>query len=366
MSLGQLQRKHLTFLVVLTGVISTGIGAATLFSDRLTTARALQQSNERLVHRLSVEQGAPIVITSMKVNGQSISFDEKFDAPDDWLRGLVISVKNRSDKMILLVSLSFQFPRSPGSSERFSVAEMLYGDEDFRTRKPTSEERLVGVAPGHTVDIKLTSKQFEFWQSFLSETGYPSSIKTVNFRFNDVLFEDDTMWNGGELLKRDPKNLGTWVVQPSGLSKTRLLHFPTSTKASAGTDMARRFQNPLINEIWSPRDRASSRVQRAFSHATSTGASSPQNTCWKSSGTIHLSCEVPGHTCTFDKDTLDTSEYGGFYIADCSAPCSSNCGWHNSQIKNPCSPECDPTAESFMWRNDWNGVEWRHLYVRIS
>jgi hypothetical protein len=36
---------------------------------------------------------------------------------------------------------------------------------------------------------------------------------------------------------------------------------------------------------------------------------------------------------------LNTTEYGGYYLADCSAQCSNSCGWHNSKVENPCSDE---------------------------
>jgi len=154
------------------------------------------------------------------INGQRVSFDEKFVGDDDWLKSVVFSVKNRSDKPILLVSLWLQFPRPPGSSEKISLGDVFYGNPELLTRKPTSQERSIGIVPGQTQDIQLTPERFEAFQSLLSATGYPSSIETVNFKIHEVLFEDDTMWSGGSTLYRDPKERGRWNVGASTLTKT--------------------------------------------------------------------------------------------------------------------------------------------------
>src|SRR5712671_879044 len=150
-----LLRNSLTTLALLSVATLLVICVATVFGGSLTVVSAVQQP-ERLLHRLPVERGEPIVITDIKVNGQRVSFDEKFVGDDDWLKSVVFSVKNRSDKPILLVSLWLQFPRPPGSSEKISLGDVFYGNPELLTRKPTSQERSIGIVPGQTQDIQLT------------------------------------------------------------------------------------------------------------------------------------------------------------------------------------------------------------------
>jgi hypothetical protein len=216
-------RNSLTTVVMVSIITSLVLSLVTsVFADSSYTGSAVQQNRERLLHRLRVEgpEVEPIVITDIKVNEQSVSFDTKFSANDDWMKSLTFSVKNRSDKLILLASLWLRFPRPPGSSDIESISHMSYGNDELVARKPTSEERLVGLAPGQTVDIHFTAEAFQYLPIFLSATGYPPSIQKVNFEIFELLFEDDTMWNQGDLLKRDKDNLNSWKrVKPSGLSK---------------------------------------------------------------------------------------------------------------------------------------------------
>lgn len=47
---------------------------------------------------------------------------------------------------------------------------------------------------------------------------------------------------------------------------------------------------------------------------------------------------MPGFTCTYEKDVLDTDNYGNYYLGSGSIQCSStSCGYHSSQFANQCS-----------------------------
>jgi ubiquitin C-terminal hydrolase len=78
-----------------------------------------QQTKQRLITRLPEEQNEPILITNIRVHDRSVAFGEKFDAAEDWLRHLSMSVKNQSDKVILFASIQLQFPEPSPSGKRF-------------------------------------------------------------------------------------------------------------------------------------------------------------------------------------------------------------------------------------------------------
>ena len=197
--------------------ILLSLSAVVLFTSVSFASSAVQQSRERVIRRLPIEKNEPIGITSVKVNDRAVLSNQKFVADDDWLRGLVISVRNKTDKLILYASIQLQFPR-PVAKERFSIFDMSYGNRGLPQRPPTPSEKLVGLAPGETVDIVLSSEEFATLRQFLTGTGYPPSIKTMDLRIDQVIFEDDTMWSGGTSLRRDPKDPGTWInVELTGL-----------------------------------------------------------------------------------------------------------------------------------------------------
>jgi hypothetical protein len=145
---------------------------------------------------------------------------KSFTADDEWLRTFVLSVKNKSDKLILYASIRLQFPRPAGSRDIPAFYDMSYGNWALQTRRPTSPEMLVGKSPGETFEIRLSAQQFVALREFLTATNYPSSIEKVDLSIGNVIFADDTMWYGGSQAQRDPKDPTSWI--PSRPPDSRL------------------------------------------------------------------------------------------------------------------------------------------------
>ena len=225
---GKTRLKILT-LVAAAGIATfTTIGGVRFFGETLSSA-APQEQKERLIHRLPVENGEPIVITDIKVSRQSISFDHKFLADDDWLKSLSFTIKNRSDKRILALSFMLWFPRPLGSQDIGSTFVMSYGNSEFHSRKPNPQERLIGMGPGQVANIQFSPEEFRDLQFFLSGLGY-KTVEKVEFNINEVIFEDDTMWFGGRSFQRDKNN--QWQKASSvGLNRAAALRF-SSARAS--------------------------------------------------------------------------------------------------------------------------------------
>ena len=261
-------RNFPTTLVTFGITVSLVISAAAFFGRSMYAVSAVQQQPERVLHRLAVEPGEPIVITDIKVNGQNVSFDEKFVAGDDWMKGLVFTVKNRSDKRILFVSLGLRFPRPPGSQDKISISDIPYGNDELLARSPTPDERLVGIAPGQTVDMQLTPQRFDDVRQFLAATGYPSSTDRVDLKIQEVIFEDDTMWSGGRYHRRDPKDPRNRIAPESPVAKARV-YLTSMVRRSADRIKSARRPNTGLESltgrlaIFSP-----TQVEKLFSHRT--------------------------------------------------------------------------------------------------
>jgi hypothetical protein len=180
---------------------------------------AAQRSQERLIRRLPVEKDEPIEITDIKVDGQSVSLDKKFTADDEWLRSLVFSVKNKSDKRILYASIRLQFPRPAGSKGLMALHDMYYGNWALQTRLPKPEDKVTGIAPGETVEMALSIQQYVDLKSLLDQTGFPPSIARTDISIAHIIFADDTMWYAGAICRRDPKEPSTWINSEYANSK---------------------------------------------------------------------------------------------------------------------------------------------------
>lgn len=190
--------------------------ATVLFVNLPALTRATQESKERIIKRM-VQQNEPLAITEMKVNGRNISFDQRFLAEDDWMRGLVLSVKNTSDKRILLATIRLMFPPPSGKNQR-SVFYLHHGNSFLRSRPPRPDEQLVGIAPGESEQISFSAQKFADLQHFLSDVGYRQAIEKVDLTIDSVIFEDDIMWSGDEF-RRDPENPSSWINTRPGDSQ---------------------------------------------------------------------------------------------------------------------------------------------------
>lgn len=177
--------------------ILLSLSAIALLAGLLLVANATQQSKERLITRMPAEQNDPLSITGMKVKGRSISFDQKFVADDDWMKSLVVTVKNKSEKRVLFASIELFFPRPKGSKDQGAMFDVFYGNRALQDRQPTASEQLIGIAPGETTEIGFSVQKFVDLTSFLKATNFPQSIEKLNLRLGSVIFDDNTMWRGG-------------------------------------------------------------------------------------------------------------------------------------------------------------------------
>jgi len=330
MTTRQRRRSYFIFFFVLSTATSLMITAATFLPASLYAVSALPQQQERLIKRLSLEKDEPIVILQMRVRDRPVFSGEKFAADDDWLKHLVITVSNVSNQRILFISIRLQFPRPPGSQEKLSISDIPYGNRALETRPPTEAERLVGLAPGQTADMQLTAKRFDDMRQFLMATGYGTSIDRVHLNLNSVIFEDDTMWNSGDIFHRDQNEAGRWNPPPRSSRKESPKSF-VATRSSTQMSSNHTFQIFRMNQfieggLWSFRHRSDPRMKRLFSHPSSAFVlPPPQTVCFDKGVTLRLQCGVPGHTCTYEKDTL-LSDAGGYYLADGSIQCTDS-GW---------------------------------------
>lgn len=175
---------------------------------------AAQEIGARIIQRLPVEKNEPVAITELKLNNRSVSFDKKFVADDEWLRGLVISVKNQSNKVILFASIQLQFPPPSGSPGTMAVDDISYGSRRLETELPTPEDIRTGIAPGKTVEMMLSAQQFADINRFLGATGHTHGGDRLHIRVDKIIFQDDLMWSRGAYLQRNPADLKTWFVAP--------------------------------------------------------------------------------------------------------------------------------------------------------
>ena len=66
------------------------------------------------------------------------------------------------------------------------------------------------LSPGEKVEIALTAKDYDDLQAFLKSRSF-NNINSLRLVLDSVIFDDDTQWFGGELMRRDPNNPNRWA-----------------------------------------------------------------------------------------------------------------------------------------------------------
>lgn len=185
----------------------------TAFTAALSSITVMAgQQQERIVEKLSRKE--PVKILSIKTKKRALKLGLKFPDDDDWLRGCTIRVGNTSGKTIKFISIELSFPRpedeasaqEPPLSHTITYGRMLPAPGE--TALPDQSKR---IRPGDTINLALPDSEYDGLKSFLQSLNYPTSIKRLKIRIEDVLFDDDTMWHAGMLLRRDPDNPERWI-----------------------------------------------------------------------------------------------------------------------------------------------------------
>ena len=121
---------------------------------------------------------------------------EAFAADDDWLRDLVIRVKNTSGKQLTSVQVTLVLPQfGPGSPD----VVYCYGC--------APEEKAKGIANGEAVDLKMPGGGFyDFVKMRATEKGGIAQINKAQIWIMWVTSLDKTAWVSGCIKTTDAKN----------------------------------------------------------------------------------------------------------------------------------------------------------------
>ena len=162
----------------------------------------------------------PVEITGFEVNGAAHKlsetsphkFEASFDAPEDWLRSLVVKIKNTTDKTIVAVEL--QTSLTTGIAGEIPMgAYMQFGqnlDESrFTGRAPRGE--LQSLSAGDTGEVRRTATEYEQLVKNLSHKHPANNYRRMRVDVREVRFDDNTVWTINGLFRIDPIDPRKWT-----------------------------------------------------------------------------------------------------------------------------------------------------------
>jgi hypothetical protein len=189
-------------LVVVTGfVFAHGWGVR----DR---AFGLGQSGKRVVDERA-DPKEPIENLGITRGGQLAKLSEEFDNGDDWLKGVSIRVRNKSDRTIVYLQTGLAFFETQPSGSMMLFDALRYG------RRPwvadDANKSALQLKPGAAIDLPITDQTYNSLKNFLARENWNiSDLHRATLRLTMVIFDDGTAWSLGSFRCPDPNRPGTY------------------------------------------------------------------------------------------------------------------------------------------------------------
>lgn len=175
------------------------------------------QRSKVIKKKNSVGPEEPVDITLVRTKKGVVEFGREFDDDDvDWIRGLRLTVKNKSIKNINYVKFHLYFERPKGDSSPPLLHSIVYGSK----ASPSKVPRI--LAPDRAVDLTLPGSSYDAIKRALSRLGYSAVANHVEIALAEVVFDDDSMWSNGYWFRRDPTDRQNWI--PFDRAFTRSYH----------------------------------------------------------------------------------------------------------------------------------------------
>lgn len=188
-----------------------------------------QHAQERIVKKINAPN-EPVKIIKFELKGITRGFGQTFNNDDDWLRGMVVNVKNVSNKPIVYLEISLDFPRPQNQSADKELpfrSSLQYGYYAVLS-SPLPADAPPPLMPNEKAELKLTDAEYDSLKATLGHLNYPIRLKEIELTISTVIFSDDTGWRLGTPTRRDPNKPDRWINAEhynSGTTSVRYL-FP--------------------------------------------------------------------------------------------------------------------------------------------
>jgi hypothetical protein len=159
------------------------------------------RGKERAVKKAFAPPNEPVEFASLKVKEKAAGLGEKFEAEGDWLRGVTLRIKNRGDRPIVWARLDVTFPETTATGPVMLHQIFLGSRPDLPQTPGVAPLRLM---PKETLEVPLASEYDQIKALIELRHASVELIHEVDLRLGEVLFEDGTLWSGGQLFKRNP------------------------------------------------------------------------------------------------------------------------------------------------------------------
>ncbi len=145
----------------------------------------------------------PVKIIAVRTNQiPNIELGQGFDAGDDWLDGLTVTVSNTYTKAATVMMVELIFRREAGDI-RPPLDFALHLGPRARSSEYAQRDPTKAIKFGRTANLELTAGHYRVLKDLLRQAGY-TTVKRVEIVVTEVGFEDGSMIYSGSLYLQDP------------------------------------------------------------------------------------------------------------------------------------------------------------------
>lgn len=172
----------------------------------LLTAVVLSQPKVRIIDNQSNKKPNEPISVTYHLGDQPFSSDNKTNAGSEWLRHLVLNVKNNSQKTIVYFYIQLLIEKQGTMPIKNAVALAFPNQSDpvlDAAGQPTGERKVPILKPGETVKIAVPKKQWRFLEDYLKEMGVVD-LRSLSLDIRYVYYQDGTRWVLGKEVRQNP------------------------------------------------------------------------------------------------------------------------------------------------------------------
>lgn len=138
-------------------------------------------------------------IEKVDVDGREIGLSQAFQAGDDWMRGVSVTLRNVSGKQIVSFSLDTAFPETTATGNRM-MSSIVYGRRPGLPAEVKVAER-PPVAAGESVVLSFLGDEYDKLIRFLNSRQPLAGLSKAELSIGMVFFNDGTAWSTGSFMK---------------------------------------------------------------------------------------------------------------------------------------------------------------------
>lgn len=150
----------------------------------------------------------PIEVVGRAIEKKQFTDGNRVVGDRDWLKHLILSVKNVSNKNILAFDINVWIRKEGYMPTGVSIPmffRTFTTSTDSNALNADGEKKIGTLRPGEVVKLRITDNNLSKFGAILKQYGV-QDLERVKIEIPMVYYEDESRWSGGQESKPDPDN----------------------------------------------------------------------------------------------------------------------------------------------------------------